>query len=63
MVHTCTTERNEVVIEATIWMNLGNTLSEQMQTKRPHIIYSIHMKCPESRKMLAWGWVGVKGEQ
>ena len=41
--------RNEVLIPATTWMNLGNImLSERSQTQKGHILHdSIYAKHPE----------------
>ena len=55
MWYICTVEfysakkRNEVLINATTWMNLENImLSEKKPVKRRKILYeSIHIKCPE----------------
>lgn len=39
---------NEVLINATTWMNLKNIMSKEARQKRPHGYDSIYMKYPGS---------------
>ena len=57
-----TIKRNEVLIQATIWVNLENTLSEGRQTQKtvycvtPLIKMSQRGKCMGHRLLVARGW-------
>ena len=50
-------KRNEILVHATVWMNLENTvLNERSQTqKATSCMISIYMKCPEIGKSMEIG--------
>lgn len=42
-----TVKRNEALIHATTWMNLGNMMLGEIVTKDPILYNFIYMKCPK----------------
>lgn len=62
-------QRNAVLVQATMWMKLGNTaLRARSQTQMARSIYRKRLKQAysieiESRLIITWGWWGERGER